>query len=167
MGCDIHMVLERKIKDEWVGVHHYHGFEAVTLRGPDIIKSDKKPNPYGWIKFKITDRDYRLFGELAGVRTDGTLGNQPQGLPEDASQLTRALADEWGMDGHSHSHLSLTEFAQAYAAAMDQTAQLVEHRLHPTEQTQTWFNDICTLITGFDVYDNKHYDFRICFWFDN
>lgn len=167
MGCDIHMVLERKIKDEWVGVHHYHGFEGAALRSMDYLAKDK-PNPQGWISFRITGRDYRMFGELAGVRTSGTLGNEPQGLPEDASQLTLALANEWGMDGHSHSHLSLTKFAQAYAAAMDQTAQLVEHRLHPTEQTQTWFNDICTLITGFDIYAyNRYDDFRICFWFDN
>lgn len=166
MGCDIHMVLERKIKDEWVGVHHYHGFEAVALRDMDYLAKDK-PNPQGRIPFRITVRDYRLFGELAGVRTDGTLGNEPQGLPEDASQLTRALADEWGMDGHSHSYLSLTKFAQAYAAAMDQTAQLVEHRLHPTEETKQWFKDICTLITGFDIYDNRYDEFRICFWFDN
>ena len=166
MGCDIHMVLERKIKDEWVGVHNYHGFEAVALRGVGNLTKEKS-SLQGWISFRITDRDYQLFGELAGVRTDGTLGNQPQGLPEDASQLTRVSADEWGMDGHSHSYLSLTEFVSAYAAATDQAPQLVEHRLHPTEQTQTWFNDICTLITGFDIYDNRYDDFRICFWFDN
>lgn len=168
MGCDIHMVLERKIGDEWVGMHNYNSpnSEAITLydwTGENIESNQRRP----WVSYRIMDRNYELFGELAGVRTEGSLGNEPRGLPEDMSQLTRVLANEWGQDGHSHSHLSLTEFVAAYAASEDETAKLVEHRLSPTEETSKWFYRIAKLVSGIEIYDQEYESFRICFWFDN
>ena len=166
MGCDIHMVLERKIGDEWVGLHDYSAPEPEALREFTVGKGESVPTGR-WLSFKARERNYQLFGELAGVRTDGTLGNQPRGLPDDMSQLTRVTADGWGMDGHSHSYLSLREFVTAYAAATDQTPMLVEHRLHPTEETKNWFHNLCTVVSGVDIYDENFDEFRICFWFVN
>jgi len=166
MGCDIHMVLERKVEDQWVGMHNYRGLMAKALNVFQIDNSRAPPvEPY--ISYKIMERNYRLFGELAGVRTDGTLGYEPRGLPSDASQLTTAMSDDWGADGHSHSYLSLPEFIAAYAAATDQTPMLVEHRLNPTKETGKWYFDMCTVVTGTDIYDRDFDNYRICFWFDN
>lgn len=165
MGCDIHMVLERKHGDEWIGMHNYNAPNPAALDTTTF--DDNPPSQYRWISYKIMGRDYRLFGELAGVRTTGTLGNEPRGIPQNASQLTNALVDEWDSDGHSHSHLSLTEFIAAYAATTDQTPMLVEHRLNPTEETKKWFHNMATLITGLDIYSERYDDYRICFWFDN
>lgn len=166
MGCDIHIVLERKVKDQWVGLHNYNAPEPEAL-DVFVIEGKGKPPMRSWIRFKIMERNYRLFGELAGVRTDGTLGNEPRGLPSDASQLTTAMSDEWGADGHSHSYLSLPEFIAAYAAATDQTPMLVEHRLNPTDETKKWFLATATFVTGVDIYDDNYDEYRICFWFDN
>ncbi len=166
MGCDIHMVLERKVKDQWVGLHNYNAPEPKALNVYSMNKDDP-PKLRTWVTFKIRERNYRLFGELAGVRTDGTLGNEPRGLPQDASQLTTAMSDEWDADGHSHSYLSLPEFIAAYAAATDQTPMLVEHRLHPTDETKKWFHHAATFVTGVDMYDDNYDEYRICFWFDS
>lgn len=167
MGCDIHMVLERKFGDEWVGMHNYNAPDYKALHINNLIDDGGEPPKRAWISYKIMQRDYQLFGELAGVRKASSLGNEPRGLPQDASQLTTVMADEWGMDGHSHSHLSLPEFIAAYAASTGQTPTLVEHRLNPTKETSTWFHDIATLITGDDIFDENYNDYRICFWFDN
>lgn len=167
MGCDIHMVLERKFGNEWVGLHSYRGGESAALNvysGMDEVPLD---NRRPWVTYKITGRDYGLFAELAGVRGESTMGNEPRGLPDNMSQLTAVMADEYGSDGHSHSHLSLTEFVAAYCAATDQSPTLVEHRLNPTRDTKKWFLELCALATGIDIYDDAFDDFRICFWFDN
>lgn len=163
MGCDIHMVLEQKSGDEWVGIHNYRIIEQQAVR----MGFDEQPIPSGWITWRITDRNYRFFAELAGVRGEGSLGNQPRGLPEDMSQLTRALAEEWGIDGHSHSHLSLIEFIQAYCAAAEETDKLVANKLQPTSESQEWFRNMVGLVTGITIYDEDYDNFRICFWFDN
>lgn len=164
MGCDIHMVLEQKLGNEWVGIHNYRNIETPAVRyGYD---EEAVKNPSGWCTWRITDRNYRLFGELAGVRTEGTLGNQPLGLPEDMSQLTRMMAETWGDDGHSHSHLSLKDFVHAYCAATDQIGKLMEHRLQPDKESDAWYRNVECIITGVTVYEDTG-DYRVCFFFDN
>lgn len=165
MGCDIHMVLERKSNGTWIGLHNYNTPELIAL--DTSVFDDSPPTQYRWIAYKIMGRNYTLFGELAGVRTAGTLGNEPRGIPQDASQLTNALVDEWDSDGHSHSHLSLSEFIAAYAAATGESHKFVEHRLSPTVETTDWFHNLVTMITGHNIYDKNYDDYRICFWFDN
>ena len=56
MGCDIHGVFQAKVEDEWETIN----------------------SPYNW------ERDYQLFGFLAGVRDRNvySLGD-PRGLPDD------------------------------------------------------------------------------------
>lgn len=79
MGCDIHCFTEVKLSDQWVFVH----------------------------KTKI-DRDYRLFGVLAGVRHSGQCFPR-KGKPKDVSVLVQHKMDYWGGDSHSHSWVSIQE----------------------------------------------------------
>lgn len=166
MGCDIHMVLERRIRGEWVGMHSYRGIEPNAVDAYSLSEQEVPPLK-SWITYKIMSRNYDLFGELAGVRREGSLGNEPRGLPEDMSQLTRVLSEEWAGDGHSHSHLSLLEFVQAYCASEGTTDKLVAHKLNPTNESSKWFMDVCTKVSGVDIFDEEFDAFRICFWFDN
>ena len=56
MGCDIHGVFQAKMEDEWETIN----------------------SPYNW------ERDYQLFGYLAGVRDRNVYSlGEPRGLPED------------------------------------------------------------------------------------
>jgi hypothetical protein len=49
-----------------------------------------------------------MFGLLANVRGDGP--RDPLGLPEDVSEVIKDAAEKWGIDGHSHSFMSLEQF---------------------------------------------------------
>jgi hypothetical protein len=80
MGCDIHLHTEVKIGGQW---HHYSA--------PEI------------------DRDYTLFGKMAGVRGGGDPIAPPRGLPADVSAVTALDATYWDADGHHHSWLGAAE----------------------------------------------------------
>lgn len=96
MGCDIHMVLERKVGDGgWVGVHNFPYYQ---INGGHAIPP-------------ATDRNYERFAKLAGVRGGGP---DPKGTPEDVSVLAQMEIDSWGSDGHSHSWMSVGEAAQIF-----------------------------------------------------
>lgn len=79
MGCDIHLYVEKKINREWV-------------------YADKID----------VGRDYELFGFLAGVRGEQQHFEQ-KGFPDDASPKVREICEGYGVDGHSHSWLTLEE----------------------------------------------------------
>lgn len=96
MGCDIHLVVERRHEDRWIGVHAcpYH-------------KSRNGTEIYWWA---VTDRNYELFSKLAGVRDyEGSSAATPRGMPDDASDLALMRVADWGSDGHSHSWCSMRE----------------------------------------------------------
>lgn len=93
MGCDIHMVLERKVDGKWLGLHDF---------------------PYGSGKWRARDRNYRRFNEIAGVRGEGPA--TPKGLPADISDLGRYVVAYWDGDGHSHTWLTLREAIPIFLA---------------------------------------------------
>jgi hypothetical protein len=92
MGCDIHLHVEQ--------------------RDVDGIWSP--------VADSFDSRNYRLFSALAGVR-NGTgfagcdMGDPiepiaaPRGLPAGVSAAVQAESDEWDIDGHSHSWLTVGE----------------------------------------------------------
>lgn len=92
MGCDIHLRVEQRSADgTWSPV----------------------PDPFD-------TRNYRLFSALAGVRNGyGFAGidtgdpitpiAEPRGLPADVSAPVKADSDEWDIDGHTHSWLTVGE----------------------------------------------------------
>jgi hypothetical protein len=74
--------------------------------------------PKKWSAFwRAESRNYDLFNKLSGVRGEG--GPEPNGLPEDISDLGAMIVAQWEGDGHSHTHYTLREcgihFLNAYA----------------------------------------------------
>ena len=104
MGCDIHIYTEKKDREgNWNCVDF---FVPNTMFGKyeDEIKEFE-------IKEFYHDRDYELFGALAGVRGEIPHIDQ-KGFPEDASERLKNLNKDYGCDGHSHSYLTLGELKE-------------------------------------------------------
>lgn len=59
----------------------------------------------------FNDRNYALFGILAGVRNSDEASSisNPRGLPLDVSIEVKNDSDNYGIDGHSHSWVTLQE----------------------------------------------------------
>ncbi|KGM44476.1 hypothetical protein JY97_00605 [Alkalispirochaeta odontotermitis] len=91
MGCDIHIVIERKRQ----GDHKWTG-----LVSTDQLK--KRPD--------CATRDYSFFAEVANVRGKTTRGNYPQNIPEDVSELAWQEYMSSPTDHHSPSHMSAYDF---------------------------------------------------------
>ena len=83
MGCDIHMIVEKRTDNGWFGIF--------------------TPT---WKAGKACERSYVAFARLAGVRGAGP---EPRGIPEDVSQLSQFWIDDWDTDGHHHSWIALDE----------------------------------------------------------
>ena len=125
MGCDIHGWVERKVGDKWVGIDKFNTYAR--------------------------ERNYKRFGALANVRTDGP---EPKGLPLDISDSANYDAEQWGVDGHSHSWLPLTEAAKVFC----------DTQYLPTATEPYWSK--YPISHFFDVEDHEE-EYRIVFWFDN
>lgn len=104
MGCDIHIHTE--VLKEINGTENW-------VNGDFYRKNPDRSFPFSEVEFEKVEvfggRDYRLFAILADVRSDGNNPciSQPKGLPGDVTEEIKAEADDWGIDGHSHSFLSL------------------------------------------------------------
>ena len=149
MGADIHLVIETKSKygRGWIGVYN-NGW--------------KYPNTfakYGNLD-TVDGRNYQFFAVLAGVRGPGP---DPLGLPEDASSMTLEYSDYWGADGHSHSFMSLRDFAKQRLLAEGKSVDLLREKISG-EQDKLIKERI-----GFPIDDNEDLldDYRVVFWFDN
>ena len=135
MGCDIHGVVERKVKGKWIACN--------ILRADDTA----------------TDRNYGRFAALANVRGDGP---EPKGFPDDASDTSTLLRDEWNGDGHSHSWLPLAEAAKIFAETQ---------WFPPTEKADAFpKKDWVQKYPAYHYFRVEDYDVgdcRLVFWFDN
>lgn len=144
MGCDIHMVLERKFENRWVGMH---SFDYTT----DYKYENDEPKDRiygGWL---VRNRNYNLFASLAGVRGNGP---EPRGLPDDLSDLARLQLGYWGEDGHSQTWYSMPEALPIFAA----------HYMPGHLLTEKRHNLAYTL---FDIEDEDVELYRLIIWFDN
>jgi hypothetical protein len=170
MGCDIHPVLEKRWGDKWVGLHAFpyrtlnltlypHLHPKLGLKEPVEIQSN-------WVSYRAQERNYQLFALLAGVRGRGAT---PRGLPEDVSDLARAMSSDWGSDGHSHSWVTAREWIEACWQCEQDHAKLF---LAPAEDDprrknayQHYLELDCSegSLGPNDSPDN----YRIVFWFDN
>ena len=155
MGCDIHIVVERKWNGRWVGVRTDQGF---TRGGYKSKEGD-------WVYPEVGRRDYAFFARLAGVRGDGP---DPLGIPGDASDLTLALAQEWEYDGHHYSYLPLKEFAERWCAEDEAfIAAMTAERLKGEDRAYARLLNRAS-IGACDLYgDTDPNDFRVVFWFDS
>lgn len=97
MGCDIHVMIEYAGYVKQCGTTVWRGFGSGHF------------NP---------GRDYTMFGVLAGVRDDSVEQIVSlRGLPEDKGYAA-CEAYDGDEDLHSHTWLSVDEYAQAYATRM-------------------------------------------------
>jgi len=131
MGCDIHMWAEvkktypnPKVKPAWRTVGRVFKDDYYSKNNTPTLDIDG----YEWNK-KFTEepyggRNYNLFGFLANVRNGFGFagvdtGNEikpislPKGLPKDVSDYIKKQSDDWGVDGHSHSWLTIEELEKA------------------------------------------------------
>ena len=142
MGCDIHLVLERKHGERWIAVD--------TFCGHDI---DNRTDNLDWAAPAATARNYKRFAALAGVRGNGP---SPHGVPNNASETTKFLVENYGDDGHSHSYLSLEKAIKIFAETeywRDFEPPEHYHRKYPSN----FF---------FGVETDNVYEYRLVFWFD-
>ena len=151
MGCDIHLVLEKRDGGKWVGVDTFTSHHRSRPTRDDIMDGFSSPT--------ARSRNYDRFAALAGVRGDGP---EARGLPPDLSDTTALLASEWGDDGHSHSWLPLNEAARIFLETewVPPGKELSESiKKYPEEH---YFN-VDRLEAGGGDDDN----YRVVFWFDN
>lgn len=156
MGCDIHFVIEQRLKvrgeHKWVGVQMDRNYNFEVSASFVQERSSPLANLY---KLKVCN--YRFFGKLANVRMGDVNGENPRGIPDDASDLAISLIDGWGEDGHSHSWHTLEEFVRKYllSATSDAIVDMVKERLSGKDPVREFF------------YINNWSDFRVIFWFDD
>jgi hypothetical protein len=140
MGCDIHAHVEVRFRGQWV---HYNA--------PHVT------------------RHYDLFAKLAGVRNDETNPikpiAEPRGLPDNVSDLTRAIYEaeggsEWT---HSASYLTADEMREVgrWYDTLDRNETQGGH--HGFEGVFGYLNGNSIASLG----DGLVEDARLVFWFDN
>lgn len=146
MGCDIHIVVERKKKgrDKWVGI--YSSDAAYPIIRKNMIAAR---------------RDYAFFGVVAAVRGEGIGGKRhyPRNLPEDMSDLTREQFWYAPTDYHSASYMTPKEFADCWLAANEQMPG--QFRSSEVRSDFAIYD-----LLGIEA-DDSGCDFRVVFWFDN
>jgi hypothetical protein len=126
MGCDIHGWVEIKENGKWIAVKE--------------LKND--------------DRNYKRFAALAGVRDyEKTSQATPKGIPVDVSDTVDYHIRHFGVDGHSHSYMPISDAAKIFLETDYKTDDLMQK---------------------FPVYyyfgmeeDDDGVNCRLVFWFDN
>ena len=118
MGCDIHCFAERRGSNGW---------ECVSL----------DPMPFDC-------RSYGMFVFLAGVRNYSAVPPiaAPRGFPDDASPEARESYEDWDMDAHTPSWLTLEELS-----AFDYDAE-VEDRRYTKQEGPHFYNGGATCDPG-------------------
>lgn len=126
MGCDIHIFVEKKENNEWkpvkgVNMPDYYYYQQRAREGNKWAEQEFERIKDGHYKDWIySGRNYNLFSILADVRngygfagiiTGGRFNviKEPQGLPDDVSNLVKNDYEEWGCDAHSASYLTLND----------------------------------------------------------
>lgn len=164
MGCDIHMVVERRDPElGWVGLHDFP-YGTVELFTEINGKSEFVAGRPHWLP---CSRNYELFAEIAGVRGDGP---EPRGMPGDASDLARMEVRRWGDDGHSHTWLLMSEAVRPFGVAMlgeQGWAKLVADKVSGEPDWDTTGKVLDRFGIGLSDDDETLDDYRLIIWFDN
>lgn len=150
MGCDIHIVLERKYNDKWIGVTDYSSNPDHLIRESDKFKFKYC---YTWVR----GRNYDRFAALAGVRGDGPA---PKGLPENISDLIQMKVNDWE-EWDEYSFLSLNKACKIFVDSLKiQENEWDEYSLKTTIKNYPE-------MPIFEIDDENLDNYRIVFWFDN
>ena len=172
MGCDIHVMLERKVPTS----SHPEGvwqvantFTHVPLRAlwmiEEQINGDKvlTGNAY----WNVEGRKYDFFAALAGVRGDGP---DPKGIPEGISPMVEEWIKSWGGDGHSHSWHYADEFAELFMKhhlSDEEVVRITEKRLNGELDSPMWTYIIDRYISGMPHDPGPPEEWRFVYFFDN
>ena len=116
--------------------------------------------PYPYSDQPYGGRCYRLFGALAGVRDTSIemiVPGRYNQLPDDVSVELESMSDDFGVDGHSHSYLTLRELMDSKYYKMTEQ-ELADMGIDPY-----FFK---TMVPDLQKFGNPD-DIRIVYWFDN
>lgn len=140
MGCDIHMHYEIKQDGEW----KFYDWRSEFRQGEYSDGSTKYDYDKLFDHPLYIHRNYNLFAVLANVRNGyGFAGyktgegfepvSMPRGLPQDVTSEVKAESDSLGVDGHSHSWLSLSELM-----AYDWEKTVIQHGVVSPEEYKSF-----------------------------
>ncbi len=138
MGCDIHIVLERRELPcgDWIGLYSSDVYQIV---GKNL---------------RVKNRDYSFFAEIAGVRgSPGPEGYYAKNLPKDVSALAWHEYMKAPADHHSASHCSADVFCGCW---------LRMHPNNPGIRTEYALEELLGIYP-----DEGDFEYRVVFWFDN
>lgn len=143
MGCDIHIVVERRKigRTKWTGI--YSSDAAYPIIRKNMIAAR---------------RNYEFFTELANVRGHSETSKSARNLPEDMSELSREQFWRAPTDYHSASHMTPSEFCEAWSRANDK----YDERFQSKEVRKDF---VVYDLIGIDADEGD--EFRVVFWFDN
>jgi len=112
MGCDIHLYREKLVNGTWLTAD-----EWVDKYGEGADVPFEK---------QFRDRNYNLFGMLAGVRVreEPPYQFKPRGMPMKACDQVMKACEFWDTDGHSHSYLYLHEIKELRVFLASQTMKV-------------------------------------------
>lgn len=96
MGCDIHFYVEVRKDGKWVSADTW-----------EVEDGDRSNYDHAF----YSGRNYNLFSLLADVRSESGAEpfSSPRGIPDDSCLEIKEVVEQWGRDGHSHSHFTLAE----------------------------------------------------------
>lgn len=165
MGCDIHAFIEEKRDGQW---RYGPAIYEIDFRRTDWGRETFDGLDYEAANCPIDQRNYRLFGFMAGVRSDITPclhllrlqeGGPVRGEPDDMAPETMKEYEGWRGCVHSDSWLTLEEMrtglmASALAGKHEGFAEQLDFSLTQMEKR-------CA-DTGLHPAD-----MRVIFWFDN
>lgn len=167
MGVDIHVVIEARFGDRWVGVwtDEVVNSVAMTIGGPECFD---RPD--------LVERDRHFFGMLAGVRCAEfedafETGRARTGVPEDASDLTRAILEfqegEYGY--HTYGSCDLDTLCEIKVRARTYVPPEGEPEwLEESEALQAKLKGISPVEAMMKIGSYyKPLEFRAVFWFDS
>ena len=108
------------------------------------------------------DRNYDMFGILAGLRSDIEPIFPPRGLPEDISLETEQSHKDWGEGAHTESWLNTQEFG----ACLEAVEEIYKERC-PDEYEEEYLKGYRLIYRYMKDSDDEGEPARIIFWFDN
>lgn len=151
MGCDIHMYIEKKKNGKWIPAQGFMQTGDRTDGPPDVPYHDQ-----------FNQRNYALFGFLAGVRNSDIVWFKPKGFPEDASKEVKRVYRRWGVDAHTPSYLTKEELDR-----VDWDGKIDCYGKIQTRKEAFYpFWDLVYWLNSYDYTCNPD-EIRLVFWFDN
>ena len=167
MGADIHVVIETRFGDQWVGVwtDEVVNSVAMAIGGP---RRYERPD--------LVEKDYRFFGMLAGVRCGDfddafETGHAFRNVPEDASELTKAIiATHEGQYGyHNYGWCDLNTLCEIKIRARTHVwSDSDPEEIEASEALQAKLEGVSPVDSVVQICGrHKDRDFRAVFWFDS